>query len=113
MAKHLALLVTAPSDMTLLFDVQLTGSIDICADGFTVASIKIRMWGMCSRLTPTGPESLPIGYANGVRQFWVRPDDLCHCDGVPLKHEELIEAAAARREEVAAMQNALLPENWP
>jgi hypothetical protein len=113
MAKHIQLVATTPTGLALLFDAQLTGKIDLCADGFTVASIEIRMWGMCSRLTPTGSEPLPVGYANGVRQFWVRPDDLCWDGGVPIKHEELIAAAAARREEVEAMQNAILPENWP
>lgn len=107
------LIVTTPSGMTLLFDVQLTGAIDICADKFTVASIEIRMWGECARLTPTGAEPLPVGYANAVRQFWVRPQDLCW-NGVPFKHEELIAAAADVREKLSKTALASpLGENWP
>lgn len=107
------LLLTTPSGTTLLFDVMLTGAIDLWADGFTVNSIEIRMWGECARLTPTGAEPLPVGHANAVRQFWVRPDDLCW-NGTPFKHEELIAEAAKVRE--ALQKTALhgpLGENWP
>ena len=107
------LLVTTPSGLSLLFDVQLTGAIDICTDGFTVSSIEIRMWGECARLTSTGAKPLPVGYANAVRQFWVRPDDLCW-NGTPFKHEELIAAAAARRETLQRdAARGPLGEYWP
>lgn len=105
------LILTTPSGTSLLFDVQLTGAIDVCADGFTVNSIEVWLLDDCAKLTPTGAEPLPGWRTRGVR-FWVRPDDLCH-NGTPFKHEQLITAAATTRE--TFLRTALLDddeESW-
>jgi len=106
------LITTTPSGFCLIFDVTLTGGISLCADHHTVDAVEVLIAGSCERLRGTGPEALP-GPANGLKLLWVRPDDLCE-DGTPLKHEELIAAAARAWERAkAALANGPLGANWP
>src|SRR5262245_1699015 len=110
------LTVTSPSGITLAIDVLLTGSIDMCTDGFTVGAIEVSFFAACSRLYATGLEDIRSPSLFSVRAekvLWVKPEDLS-IGGVPLKHEELIAEAARVREEVAKRaQEPILGRDWP
>lgn len=106
------LTAVTPSGMTLIFEVSLTGNIDMCAGGHTVAAVEIVILAECARLRGDGPEQLK-GPANGMKRLWVRPSDLSY-NGTPFKHEELVADAANKREALAKeMARGPLPENWP
>lgn len=108
------LIATTPSGLCLAFTATPTGNIDLCADGFTVASIEVQIWGVCTRMTGVGPVPLDTGTANILKRMWVRPDDLCDDSGTPFKHEELIHAVETVREALKrSMAKSPLGENWP
>ncbi len=111
---HLA--VTSPSGVTLAIDVLFTGKIDLCTDGFTVASVEISFIAACSRLQGDGLHEIKgpsIFSPRAEKSLWVKPDDLCD-GGAPIKHEDLIAAAARAREQLRErMQHGPLGENWP
>lgn len=108
----LHLTAVTPSGMSLIFEVSLTGNIDMCAGGRTVAAIEIVILAACARLRGDGVEELK-GPANGMKRLWVRPDDLSY-NGAPFKHEELVADAADKRAALAKeTARGPLPENWP
>jgi hypothetical protein len=102
-----------------VFDVTLTGKIDMCTDGHTIAAIEVHIMAMVSRLCSSGIEELPrpsIFSPRASHTLWVKPDDLVD-DGMPYKHEELIAIAAERRRayelEIEVNGVAGLGSNWP
>ena len=110
------LTVTTPSGICLAIDAWLTGKIDLCTDGFTVASIEVWFIASCARLRGDGLHDIEgpsLFSPRAEKALWVKPDDLS-VSGVPIKHEELIAEAARVREQVKqrATQGPLV-ENWP
>lgn len=114
MFLHLAL--TSPSGICLGIDAYLTGKIDVCADGVTVASVEVWFLAACTQLCGDGPRDLPHPSLFSPvieKSLWVKPEDLC-IGGVPIKHEELITEAARVREEVRQRaQEPILGRDWP
>ena len=108
------------SGICLVFDVTLTGKIDMCTDGHTIAAIEVHIMAMVARLRGTGIEELPrpsIFSVLASRTLWVKPEDLVE-NGVPYKHEELVAIAADVRERERQRAehvrvHGLLGADWP
>jgi hypothetical protein len=103
---HLA--VISPSGICLAIDVLLTGKIDLCADGCTVAVVEVSFIASCARLRGglhdiKGPS---LFSPRAEKALWVKPEDLCEA-GVSVKHEELIAEAARVHDQVR--QRAMEP----
>lgn len=110
------LIVTTPSGTCLAIEAHLTGQIDLCADGFTVASIEIWFFASCARLRGDGLHEIKgpsLFSPRAEKALWVKPEDLC-VGGVPIKHEELIaEAARVRDRNALRASEGWLGANWP
>lgn len=114
------LATVTPSGICLVFDVALTGKIDMCADGHTIAALEVEIMAMVQRLRGTGAEELPrpsIFSPIALHVLWVKPEDLVD-GGVPYKHEELIAVAADVRErhrqrEEHVKMYGVLGADWP
>lgn len=110
------LIATTPTGITLAIEAHLTGKIDLCADGFTVASVEIWFFASCVRLQGDGLHEIkgPSIFSPIIEKaLWVKPEDLIERGGL-VKHEDLIEMAARVREQVKKRdEQPILGPDWP